>query len=67
MNTVARYRPVAMIAATALLAACAQNPTAVNGTGVAGNTSEAIAKAGYKVIGGPLIPDATVQLGPSVA
>ena len=50
-----------------LLSGCAQNPTAVNANGVAGNTSEAIAKAGYKIIGGPLIPDATVQLGPSVA
>lgn len=50
-----------------LLSGCAQNPTAVNGTGVAGNTSEAVAKAGYKIIGGPLIPDTTVQLGPSVS
>ena len=50
-----------------LLSGCAQNPTAVNANGVAGNTSEAIAKAGYKIIGGPLIPDATVQLSPSVA
>jgi len=57
-----------LIASTAmiLLSGCAQNPTPVNGTGVAGNTSEALAKAGSKLIGGPLIPDATLQLGPSV-
>lgn len=50
-----------------LLSACAQNPTAVNGTGVVGNTGEAAAKAGYKIIGGPLIPDTMVQIGPSVS
>lgn len=50
-----------------LLAGCAQNPAAVNGTGVVGNTTEAVAKAGYNIIGGPLIPDTTVQLGPSVS
>lgn len=60
-------RSLMLVAATALLAACAENPAAVNGTGVVGNTSEAVAKAGYKVIGGPLIPDTRVQLGPSVS
>lgn len=50
-----------------LLSGCAQNPTAVNGTGVAGNASEAVAKVATKIIGGPLIPDTTVQLGPSVS
>ena len=50
-----------------LMAGCAQNPTAVDATGVGGKTSEALAKATTKIIGGPLIPDTTVQLGPSVA
>lgn len=49
------------------LAGCAQNPTPMNGTGIIGNTSEAVAKAGKNVIGGPLIPDSTVQIGPSVS
>jgi len=63
-----RQRRLLTLSAVAMLmAGCAQNPAAVNATGVAGNTSEALAKAGYKIIGGPLIPDTTVQLGPSVA
>jgi hypothetical protein len=61
-------RRVLIVAVLAgMLSACAQNPAAVNGTGVVGNTSEAVAKAGYKLIGGPLIPDTVVQLGPSVS
>jgi len=50
-----------------LLSACASNPNAVDATGVGGKTSEAVAKAGTKIIGGPLIPDTVVQLGPSVS
>jgi hypothetical protein len=50
-----------------LLSGCAQNPTAVNAEGVGGKASEALAKATTKVIGGPLIPDTNVQLGPSVS
>lgn len=49
------------------LAGCASNPNAVDATGAAGKTSEAIAKATTKIIGGPLIPDAVVQLGPTVS
>ena len=58
-----------LLAATVsvLLAGCAQNPTAVNAEGLGGKTSEALAKATTKVIGGPLIPDTVVQLGPSVS
>jgi hypothetical protein len=51
----------------AVLAGCAQNPTAVDAKGLGGKTSEALAKVTTKVIGGPLIPDATVHLGPSVS
>jgi hypothetical protein len=50
-----------------LLSGCASNPDAVSATGVAGKTSEVVAKTTSKVIGGPLIPDTVVQLGPSVA
>ncbi|NWG31730.1 MAG: hypothetical protein HXY29_09585 [Rhodocyclaceae bacterium] len=52
---------------TLALIGCAQNPTPVNGTGAVGNASEAVAKAGSKVIGGPLIPDAVVQISPTVS
>jgi hypothetical protein len=51
----------------AVLAGCAQNPTAVDAKGLGGKTSEALAKVTTQVIGGPLIPDTTVQLGPSVS
>lgn len=50
-----------------LLSGCAQNPTAVDAKGVGGKTSEALAKVTTQVIGGPLIPDTTVHLGPSVS
>lgn len=50
-----------------LVSGCAQNPTAVDAKGVGGKTSEALAKVTTQVIGGPLIPDTTVQLGPSVS
>ncbi len=50
-----------------LLSGCAQNPTAVDAKGVGGKTSEALAMVATRVIGGPLIPDTNVQLGPSVA
>lgn len=63
-----RQRRLLYVSAMAMLmAGCAQNPTAVDATGVGGKTSEALAKATTKIIGGPLIPDTTVQLGPSVA
>lgn len=61
------YRLLLAAAAGILLAGCAQNPTAVNAEGLGGKTSEALAKVTTKVIGGPLIPDTTVQLGPSVS
>jgi hypothetical protein len=60
-------RLLVVSAVAALLAGCAQNPTAVDAKGVGGKTSEALAKAATKLIGGPIIPDTTVQLGPSVA
>jgi len=50
-----------------LLAGCAQNPAAVRADGVGAKASEAVAKAAANVIGAPLIPDATIQLGPSVS
>lgn len=51
----------------AFVSGCAQNPSAVNATGVVGNAGELAVKAGSSIIGAPLIPDATVQLGPSTA
>lgn len=62
-----RQRRVWATAAVIFCAGCAQNPAAVNGTGIVGNAGDAVAKAGYKVVGGPLVPDTTVQLGPSVS
>ena len=52
---------------SAFLAGCASNPNAVSATGFGGKTSEAVAKATTSVIGGPLIPDVAVALGPSVS
>jgi len=49
------------------MAGCASNPNAVSATGAAGKTTEVVAKSTSKIIGGPLIPDSVVQLGPSVA
>ena len=49
-----------------LMTACATKSNPVDATGVGGNASEAVAKGVTKLIGGPIIPDATVQLGPSV-
>ncbi|MDP3038122.1 MAG: hypothetical protein Q8N07_10360 [Rhodocyclaceae bacterium] len=51
----------------ALLAGCTSNPAAVDATGVGGKTSEAVAKVTTSVIGGPLIPDVALALGPSVS
>jgi hypothetical protein len=50
-----------------LLSGCAHNPAAVKADGVGAKASEAVAKAAANVIGGPLIPDATIQLGPAVS
>lgn len=50
-----------------LLSGCAHNPAAVKADGVGAKASEAVAKAAASVIGGPLIPDATIQLGPAVS
>ncbi|MEW6513289.1 MAG: hypothetical protein AB1443_04730 [Pseudomonadota bacterium] len=58
---------LAAMGVATLLSGCAQNPTAADATGVGGKTSEALTKGMTKLIGGPLIPDATVQLGPSVS
>lgn len=52
---------------TSLLSACATNPEATKATGVGGKLAEATAKAATSIVGAPLIPEATVQLGPSVA
>jgi len=67
-RTPSRRRRLWLVAASvAWLAGCSSNPKAINGTGVGGNLSEAVGKVGTKVIGGPLIPDTNLQLGPTVA
>lgn len=64
----ARRRPLlAGLAVIVLLTGCAQNPAALDATGLGGKTSEALAKATAAIVGGPLIPDAQVHLGPSVS
>ncbi len=50
-----------------LLSACATNPEATKAEGVGGKVVETATKLTAKVVGGPLIPDAAVQIGPSVA
>lgn len=49
------------------VAGCAKNPVAVEAEGLGGKTSEALAKASSKVIGGPLVPDVMLQPTPSIA
>lgn len=63
-----RQRRVLLVATLAGLAAgCASNPEATKATGSVGKTIESVTEATTKVIGGPLIPDANLQLGPSVS
>lgn len=63
-----RQRRVLLLAAIlALAAGCANNPNAVDAKGVGGKSSKLAAEVAADIIGGPLIPDTTVQLGPSVS
>ncbi|MCX8016910.1 MAG: hypothetical protein N2690_03245 [Rhodocyclaceae bacterium] len=50
-----------------LAAGCTNVPTAPSATGAGGKASEAVAKTAATVIGGPLIPNASLSLSPSVA
>ncbi|MEW5783165.1 MAG: hypothetical protein ACOY6N_03935 [Pseudomonadota bacterium] len=50
-----------------VMAGCTQNPAAVKATGSVGNAVESLANTSSKVIGGPLIPDSVIQIGPSVS
>lgn len=49
------------------LAGCSSTPISSNSQGVAGDTVNAIAKTATSIVGGPIIPDTTVNLGPSVS
>lgn len=60
-------RVLLLAAILALAAGCASRPNAVDTEGVGGKASEAAAKVATKVVGGPLIPDVDVSLGPSVS
>lgn len=50
-----------------VMAGCTQNPAAVKATGSVGNAVESLANTSSKAIGGPLIPDSVIQIGPSVS
>jgi hypothetical protein len=50
-----------------LLAGCTTAPTSTNVKGVGGNAVDIVTTAAADVIGGPLIPNANVALGPSVS
>ncbi len=56
-----------LIACASVLSACTSTPTTVDSTGVVGNTSELLGKTASKLIGGPLIPDMVINVGPSVS
>jgi hypothetical protein len=50
-----------------LLAGCTSAPTTATVKGVGGNVVDTVANVATDVIGGPLIPDTSVSLGPSVS
>jgi hypothetical protein len=60
-------RLFSLLLAAAFVAACSTNAPVNNATGTAGDLSAGVAKTAANVIGGPLIPDANVMLGPSVS
>jgi hypothetical protein len=60
-------RLLAISTVAVLLSACANSPNGMNSSGGIGNATESLAKSTVSAIGGPLIPDAVVTLGPSVS
>lgn len=60
-----RLLPAALCAA--LLAGCTTTPTPTNVTGVGGAVVDTVTSTATDIIGGPLIPDTAVSLGPSVS
>ncbi|MCX8086982.1 MAG: hypothetical protein N3C63_08805 [Rhodocyclaceae bacterium] len=57
---------MSLLLAAAFAAGCSNVPTQSNATGAGGKASQAIAKTAASVIGGPLIPDVSLALSPSV-
>lgn len=49
------------------MAGCAVNPGVHNATGVVGDAAAGVAKTAANVVGGPLLPDATLQIGPTTS
>ena len=64
-NARRRLLPLPLI--VALLGGCAQTPNAPAAKGVVGKVGKTGGKIASSVVGGPLIPDASLQLSPSVA
>lgn len=62
-----RRRLLPIMLAAVFVSACSTNAPVHNATGTAGDLSAGVAKTAANVIGGPLIPDANVVLGPSVS
>lgn len=62
-----RNRLLAAGVLATLLAGCSSAPTSTNVKGVGGNVVDAVTTAAADVIGGPLIPNTSVNLGPSVS
>jgi hypothetical protein len=60
-----RLFPVLLFAG--LLAGCTTAPTSSNVKGVGGNAVNIVSKTATSVIGGPIIPDTSISLGPSVS
>lgn len=60
-----RLLPAALCAA--LLAGCTSTPAPSNVTGVGGSVVDTVTSVTTDIIGGPLIPDTAISLGPSVS
>lgn len=60
-------RLFSLLLAAACAAGCSNVPTNSNATGPGGKASEALAKTAASAIGGPLIPNTSLNLSPSVA
>lgn len=50
-----------------MLSGCSTTPMSNNSQGVGGNTVNAVARTATSLVGGPIIPDTTVNLGPKVS
>ena len=50
-----------------LLSACSSTPISSNSTGVGGSVVNTVAKTATSIVGGPIIPDTSVKLGPKVS